>query len=104
MQWFEFASGSLIKENIDTPRKINMMIHRYLLFKSFIFSHTKLKNYNYKILIELVIYIRKEEVLNHLIRLCSVDKEKIIIKDLEDNEQEIEKDDLKKLRAPLKIE
>ncbi|AXK48571.1 putative membrane protein [Aliarcobacter trophiarum LMG 25534] len=92
-----YINKLLIKENIDTPRKINMMIHRYLLFKSFIFSHTKLKNYNYKILIELVIYIRKEEVLNHLIQLCSVDKEKIIIKDLEDNEQEIEKDDLKKL-------
>ncbi|WP_372617119.1 P-loop NTPase fold protein [Aliarcobacter sp.] len=92
-----YINKLLIKDKIDTPRKINMMIHRYLLFKSFIFSHTKLKNYNYKILIELVIYIRKEEVLNHLIQLCSVDKEKIIIKDLEDNEQEIEKDDLKKL-------
>ena len=57
----KFIKKLIIQCNIDTPRKINIMIQRYLLFKNFIFEELGYENSNYELYISLIFYILEEE-------------------------------------------
>lgn len=51
----EFIKKLIVQYEIDTPRKINMMVQRYLLFKNFIFEELgKIQKIDYEILISLI--------------------------------------------------
>lgn len=65
----EHIKDMLKKEKLLTPRKINMFIHRYLIFKSFIFTMMNKNVYDSlepQMLIEIVIKSQKRENLDKL--------------------------------------
>lgn len=63
----KYIEKLVLKYNIDTPRKINMMIQRYLLFKNFIFEELGYEESSYELYISLIFYVLKEEKLKKLI-------------------------------------
>jgi hypothetical protein len=82
MNEINFIKELVIQSDIDTPRKINMMIQRYLLFKNFIFEEFKNKNtYDYRLYILLIFHALDETKLEELISKYST---------IEDEEIEIE--------------
>lgn len=74
----EFIKDLIIKYNIDTPRKINIMIQRYLLFKNFIFEELGYENTNYQLYISLIFFVLKEKNLKKLVQLYNNSTDNII--------------------------
>ena len=67
----EYIKDILKKAGLLTPRKINMFIHRYLIFKSLVLSildKSKYENFHSKMLIEIVIMSQKKENLDKFIK------------------------------------
>ncbi len=56
----------LVDYEIDTPRKINMMIQRYLLFKNFIFEELGNETDNFQLYISLLFHLLEGENLQKL--------------------------------------
>ena len=81
----EFIKDLIIKYNIDTPRKINIMIQRYLLFKNFIFEELGYENTNYQLYISLIFFVLKEKNLKKLVQLYNNSTDNII--EIEINEK-----------------
>lgn len=84
----EFIKKLILKHNIDTPRKINIMIQRYLLFKNFIFEELGYENTNYELYISLIFFILEEKNLKKLIQLYDNSENNII--EIEIDEQKFE--------------
>ena len=87
------------KQNIETPRQVNRMIQRYLLFKSFLFIDFTKAQYNdfgSKLLIELVLISQKNPMLNSFIKedKYTFDDEITLI-DMEGDKHTIKKKDLR---------
>ncbi len=84
--------------DIHTPRRVNMMIHRYLLFKSFIFiefSKDEYEVFGHQILIELVFFPHKNPVLNSLVANSEYALDELItLIDMEDYRHTIKKKEL----------
>lgn len=86
----KFIKELILKYNIDTPRKINIMIQRYLLFKNFIFEELGYENTDYKLYISLIFFILKEKNLKKLIQLYTNSKNNEI--EIEIDEQKFKED------------
>ena len=86
----KFIKELILKYNIDTPRKINIMIQRYLLFKNFIFEELGYENTNYELYISLIFFILKEKNLKKLIKLYNDSENNII--EIEIDEQKFKED------------
>ncbi len=87
-----FISEQVIEFDIDTPRKINMMVQRYLLFKNFVFEEFGYeKEFDYRLLIYLIFAVLDEEKLTELI-------EKYSLTDAEEIQFEIKENTFKENR------
>ena len=67
----EYIKDILKKVGLLTPRKINMFIHRYLIFKSLVLSildNSRYESFHSKMLVEIVIMSQKKENLENFIK------------------------------------